>query len=382
LVKILKFITQLGIGGTERQFVYLAKGLDRTQFDIHVGCLDRKGELLKEIEALNIPVSEYRIRRLYNYRSIQRRFRLARDIRREGIQLVHTYGFYANLFTIPAARLAGNCVTIASVRDTGAFTNHKKLRSISQMIACGFADSVIANSEAVRDWLVGLGLNENHIQVIPNGIAIPDAPAAPSDFPIRRELGLDPDAPVAAVICRLTPGKGLEYFLEAAVRVGNCMPSARFLIVGSAKVNPPYKQVLEDCVSRLKLHGRVIFTGERTDVPKLLAEVNLSVLPSLGEGLSNSLLEAMAAGLPVIATNVGGNPEIVRDGQNGILVPARDSAALGDAILHILSSPALARRFGENGRQLAAKDFSLQSTIRRTEDLYLKLLESKHRRAT
>jgi glycosyltransferase involved in cell wall biosynthesis len=381
-VKLLKFITQLGIGGTERQFVYLAKELDRSLFDVRVGCLERKGEFLKDIDAMRLPISEYRITSLYNYRSIQRRFRLARDIRREGIHLVHAYGFYPNLFSIPAARLAGNCVTVASVRDIGAFTNRKKLRGFSQRIACAMADCVVANSGAVRDWLVSLGLKEDHIRVIPNGIAIPEWSKAPLDFPIRRELGIDPAAPVVAVICRLIPGKGLEYFLEAAARVSARLPSARFLIVGSAKLNPSYRQTLERYAEQLQLGERVIFTGERNDVPRLLSEANLSALPSLSEGLSNALLEAMAAGLPVVATRVGGNVELVRDGEHGFLVPPRDALALGDAMVRILESPAMARQFGEDGRLRAAEDFSLESTVRRTQDLYLTLLDQRRRESS
>ena len=122
---------------------------------------------------------------------------------------------------------------------------------------------------------------------------------------------------------------------------------------------------------------RIIFAGERTDIPRVLQEVNISALPSLSEGFSNSLLEAMVARLPVVATNVGGNPEIVTDGKTGILVPARDPAALANAMIQILESPSLARQFGEAGRERVAKNFSIESTVRKTEDLYLEMLEKR-----
>jgi glycosyltransferase involved in cell wall biosynthesis len=376
-VKMLKFITLFAVGGTERQFVYLTKELDRSRFDIRVGCLARKGDFLKDIEAMNVPISEYSISSLFSCGSLKRQLRLARDIRRDGIQLVHAYGFYPNLFSIPAARFAGNCITVASVRDTGAFSNRKKIKTVTQRLACQLADCVIANSRAVRDWLVSSGVQPDHIRVIPNGMVLPPRAASRGEFPIRRQLGIDPTAPVVAVVCRLNEGKGLEYFLEATVTVSKEFPAARFLIVGDSIVDATYKRGLECKARNFNVQDRVIFTGQRSDVSKLLEEVNLSVLPSLSEGLSNSLLEAMAAGLPVVATNVGGNPEIVQDGRTGILVPARDPAALSAAMIRILRSPLLARQFGEAGRARVAANFSLETTVRQTEDLYLSLLDDR-----
>ena len=117
------------VGGTERQFVYLTRAIDKNQFDVRVGCLSREGEFLKDIEAMNIPVSEYRINSLYSPRMLHRQWAFAHDLRREGVQLVHAYGFYPNVFSVPAARFAG-CATIASVRDTGVFTSQVKLKTL------------------------------------------------------------------------------------------------------------------------------------------------------------------------------------------------------------------------------------------------------------
>jgi glycosyltransferase involved in cell wall biosynthesis len=374
--KILKFLTMFAIGGTERQFVYLAKGLDKSRFDIRVGCFSKKGEFLKDIEAMNLPVVEYPINSLYSPRMLQRQWRFARDLRRQNIRLVHAYGFYPNVFSVPAARFAG-CITIASVRDTGVFTSQIKLKTLSQRTACHLADRVVANSSAVRNWLVGLGMDQNHIDVIPNGIAVNGRLARSRDFGIRHELGIDPKVPVIAVISRLNPGKGIEYLLKAAVIVREQFPEARFLIVGGSYFDPAYKPALELLARQLKVADRVLFTGERNDIQQLLQEVNISVLPSLSEGLSNSLLESMAAGLPVIATNVGGNPEIVQDGKTGFLVPARDEKALSDAILRMLKAPELAERFGHAGYERVGTHFSLAAAVRKTEELYTMLLEER-----
>jgi glycosyltransferase involved in cell wall biosynthesis len=374
--KILKFLTMFAIGGTERQFVYLAKGLDKSRFDIRVGCLSKRGEFLKDIEAMNLPVAEYPIKSLYSPRMLKGQWRFARDLRRQNIRLVHAYGFYPNVFSVPAARFAG-CITIASVRDTGAFASQIKLKTLSQRTACRLADRVVANSSAVRNWLVSLGMDQNHIDLIPNGIAVNERLTRSRDFGIRHELGIDAEVPVIAVISRLNPGKGIEYLLKAAVIVREQFPEARFLIVGGSYFDPAYKPSLELLARELNVADRVLFTGERNDIQQLLQEVNISVLPSLSEGLSNSLLESMAAGLPVIATNVGGNPEIVQDGKTGFLVPARDEKALSDAILRVLKAPELGEGFGQAGYERVSRNFSLAATVRKTEELYTMLLEER-----
>lgn len=372
-IRILKFLTMFAVGGTERQFVYLARSLDRSQFDIRVGCLSRKGEFLKDIEAINIPVSEYTIKSLYSPRMLSRQWSFAKDLRREKIRLVHAYGFYPNVFSIPAARAAG-CITIASVRDTGVFTSQVKLKTVTQKIACQLADCVIANSSAVRDWLVSLGVAKDHIRVIPNGISLSQSPGRPATFPIRREMGIDESSPLVAVVSRLNPAKGVDYFLRAAVTVAQKFPAARFLVVGSSYFDPSYKPSLEKLALDLGLQNRVAFMGERNDVPSILQEATVSVLPSLSEGFSNSLLEAMAAGLPVVATNVGGNPEIVQEGKTGFLVPARDPNALSEAMSRVIASPELGIQLGQAGYERVARNFSLASTVRQTEDLYNDLL--------
>jgi len=136
-----------------------------------------------------------------------------------------------------------------------------------------------------------------------------------------------------------------------------------------------YIESLRQSVARLGLDGRVVFTGFRMDVPELLSECAVSVLPSLSEGLSNTLIESMAAGVPVVATRVGGNPEVVDEGRTGLLVPPRDPAALAEAICRTLQDRELARQFGEAARQRVAEHFSLERMLRDTERLYVNLLE-------
>jgi L-malate glycosyltransferase len=376
-IRVLKFLTHFAIGGTERQFVYTATGLDRSRFDVRIACMARIGAFMKDIQALNAPISEYPTRSLYSYQTLRGQLRFARDVRREDIHVVHAYGFYPNLFAILPAALGTRSVTIASVRDMGVFSDRHKLRSMTQAMACRLADCVIANSSAVREWLMKQGLGGYDVRVIPNGISMPAPRRNDGPSVIRAEFHIDPASPLIAVVGRLVRTKGLEFFLDAAASIAARFPSVRFLIVGEANVEPPYRRELEERAKNLNLTGRLTFTGQRSDVPQIMREIDISVLPSLSESFSNSLLESMANGLPVVATKVGGNPEVVSDGENGILVPPRDAEALSRAMSRLLESNELARRLGEAAREKVAKEYSLECLLRRTEDLYVSLLERR-----
>ena len=376
-IRVLKFLTHFAVGGTERQFVYTATGLDRSRFDIRVGCTALIGPFIKDIQAMNVPIWEYPITSLYSYQTMRRQLKFVRDLRREQIQVVHAYGFYPNLFAIWPAALGTKSVTIASVRDMGVFTDRHKLKSLGQAMACRVADCIIANSYAVRDWLANQGLGRYDIQVIPNGIRMPEPRREDEPSPIRKEFGIDSKCPLIGVVGRLVRTKGLEFFLEAAATIASRYPTVRFLIVGESNIEPPYRLELEKRARNLNLTGRLIFTRQRSDVPQIMREIDISVQPSLSESFSNTLLESMANGLPVVATSVGGNPEVVTDGKNGILVPAADAAALSRAMAQLLESADLAHRLGQAARDKVAREYSLECLLRRTEDLYVTLLERR-----
>jgi glycosyltransferase involved in cell wall biosynthesis len=165
--------------------------------------------------------------------------------------------------------------------------------------------------------------------------------------------------------------KGIEYFLAAAALVSQRFPDVRFVIAGDGN----NRRELEEYAATLGLASKALFTGFRTDLAKILPEAAVSVLPSLSEGLSNSLLESMAAGVPVVATNVGGNPEIVEDGISGLLVPPRDSEALATAMIRVLTDTGLAARFGLAGRNRVREMFSMQRSVDSVERLYNTLVQ-------
>ena len=184
------------------------------------------------------------------------------------------------------------------------------------------------------------------------------------------------------MVSRLIRFKGLEQFLESAVVVAQRFPKTRFLVVGDTSPNDRgYRSVLTRLADRLGIGDRVVFAGLRTDVPEVLASVTVAVMPSLNEALSNVLLESMAAGAPVVATRVGGTPEAIEDGVNGLLVPPGDAMALADSISHVLMNPVLATRLGRAARQTIDERFSMERMVSATEQLYESLLDGPSRLA-
>jgi glycosyltransferase involved in cell wall biosynthesis len=375
-VRLLKVVPTLLCGGTENQVMTLCRSLDAGRFDLEFACLRRLGPFVKEIDERGIPLAEYPIASFYSMRAVGQQTKFARHLARRAVQIVHAYNFYGNVFAIPPARLAGTPVVIASIRDLGLYLTPMQKRV--QRYICQFADRVLVNADAVRDWLVGDGYDARRIVVIRNGVDLTRFAGPPNPAQVRRDLGLPAGIPLVAVVSRLNRMKGLEQFLQAAAIIGRRFPNARFLIIGETPPHDrPYLDELKSLATRLHVEDRVIFTGLRSDVPALLAGVDVAAMPSLNEALSNALLESMASGSPVVATRVGGTPEALVDGRTGLLVPPGDVDALAGAIVRLLEAPELATRLGQAARQLIADRFSIDRMAATTEELYRELLVQK-----
>jgi glycosyltransferase involved in cell wall biosynthesis len=356
----------------------LSRALDTSRFDLEFACLRRWGPFVSEIAARQIPLTEYRIKSFYSISAIAQQMRLARHLSRHSVQIVHAYNFYGNVFAIPPARLAGTPVVIASIRDLGLYLT--PLQKRVQRYVCRFADRILVNTEAVKNWLVGDGYDAGTITVIENGVDLDRFSQQVDCARIRRDLGVRPEAPLVVVVSRLNRQKGLEQFLEAAAIVSRRLPDVQFLLVGEASpFAPTYLDELKALARRLEIAPRVLFTGLRSDVPALLACADVAVMPSLNEALSNSLLESMAAGAAVVATRVGGTPDVLIHGQTGLLVPPADVGSLAASIAQFLGSPALAQRLGQAARRMIEERFSIQRMASRTEQLYRDLLARKLR---
>jgi glycosyltransferase involved in cell wall biosynthesis len=233
------------------------------------------------------------------------------------------------------------------------------------------ADLVVANAEAVRDVCIREeACDPARVVVVRNGIDLPRFDAL-SALPMQAPLPIgEGDVPVA-VIGNLWPVKGHRTLVEAAARLRSVLPRVKFLCAGEG----PERPFLEARIAELGLSDRVFLLGHRLDVPALLARVQAACLCSSAEGLSNALMEAMAARLPVVATSVGGNPELVRPGENGSLVPYGDAAALADALAALLADPAPAREKGQRGRARVEADLTLARMAEGHEALYRRALE-------
>jgi glycosyltransferase involved in cell wall biosynthesis len=371
-VKLMKFVTNFATGGTERQFVNLGLGLEPSRFAVHFGCLRHWGEHLEAIQGRGISVFDYNLSTFKHPRAMAAQYRLARDIRRHGIEIVHSYNFYANVFAIPAARLAGAHV-VASIRDMGIYLSARQ-RHLQRYI-CRFADQILVNATAIKNWLVTEGYDGSRITVIPNGIDLSRFEQVSHGGGLHGELNLPVSAPLVGVVGRVARLKGIEDFLQAAVTVARRFPAARFLVVGGTFTGDESFQLeLMDLAERLGVVKSVTFTGFRSDVERILPDLSVSVLPSLSEGLSNALLESMAAGVPVVATRVGDSAEAVRDGENGLLVPPANPDSLAEAICRLLGDPALSARLGEAARRSVAERFSMLRMIETTSTFYDSLL--------
>ena len=376
-IRLLKFLAYLAIGGSERQVLNIRHGIDASRFDLHLGCFGCFDEQIA-VDLSGTPLEVYKIRKLYGLRAIKECLRLAAYLRQQRMDIVHAYNFYANVFALPAARLAQVPVVLASIRDTGEYWTVRQ-RAVNKIV-CRLADRVIVNAEAIKRGLVVEGYRPERITVIPNGIICPPLRATP-DRSLHQEFGLSPDDVLIGVVSRIARQKGLEYFLAAIPDVLARIPNAKFLIIGDNSFNPQYREELKLQVSTLGLEDKVVFTGFRLDVPQIVSSLAVSVLPSVsGEGLSNSLLESMAAALPVVATNIGGNPEVVVDGETGLLVPPRKPAALAEAICRVLLTPGMRHSFGQAGRRRVLDHFSNERMIRTVEHLYEELLETNRRK--
>jgi len=231
---------------------------------------------------------------------------------------------------------------------------------------------VIAISQAVAAQFEGMSCP---VHLVPNGIPLARFEPAPPPEGLRRELGLGPRAPVACVVGRLTPWKGHQVLLRAWRRVIERVPEARLLIVGEVAFwEDSYEQELKDLAAAMKLDRHVRWLGFREDVPDLLRASDLLVLPSVDEPFGRALIEAMAAELPVVATRSGGVPEIVVDGDTGLLVPPGDPEALGEAIAELLGEPERARELGRAGRRRALEKFDVRRVAQQVGRIYQEIL--------
>jgi len=234
-------------------------------------------------------------------------------------------------------------------------------------------DALMAVAEAVRNDLIGGGISPDRITVVHSGIALHQAPPETETRRLRERLGISPHDPVLGIVAHILPHKGYDDLVQALALVREKFPDVKCLIVGRAP-RQRYLQRLLQLAERLSVRDRLILLGFQEDVAPFLHAMDVFVLPSRTEGLPITILEVMAAGKPVVATKVGGIPEVVRDGQTGLLVPSMDPSRLAEALIQLLEAPALAKAMGQAGRTHVESHFSMEREARQTSLVYAQVL--------
>ncbi|HWE23533.1 MAG TPA: glycosyltransferase [Myxococcales bacterium] len=372
-ISVLHLINRFWIGGAERQFVERIRR-QPPGFAAVVGCLELSGPLLEQLRALGHEPHLFPLRGgLWRPSAAKQVARIAAVIRELDVRIVYGNDFSTNLLAYAAGRLAGAKVIVSRVdlgHLRGAFG---KWHREAEKWNARHADLVIANADAVREVCIrDERCKPERVVVVRNGID----PARFDDLaaqPLHAPLPIGPDDVPIAVIGNLWPVKGHRTLLEAAALLAHRLPRVKFLCAGEG----PERGYLEKRIGELRLSDRVFLLGHRLDVPAVLARMRAACLCSSAEGLSNAVMEAMAARLPIVATAVGGNPELVRPGENGLLVPPGDAAALADKLRDLLSDSARAAEMGRKGRELVEKQLSLSRMADAYGAAYQRVLEKR-----
>ena len=372
---VMLLIDDLCMGGAERQVVELALALNKERYNVTVVTL-YPGQPLEE-ELIDVPDVELLSLNRKGRFDFAILGRLLEILRSRDIHVLQPYLTPATFFGLIAARIASTPVTVVTersgLRDKSRLGD-RTYRFLEDRLTV-FADAALANSKAGEQFLQSRGIPRYKTDVVYNGVNETRISITPSEVKaVRDQLGLAVDDVVIGVAASLTLAKDHQNFLRAAERVAKEIPEARFLIVGEG----PLRKSLEQQALCLGLKERVVFAGQHPNVAPYIANFDVAVLPSNNyEGCSNFLLEAMGIGTPCVATNVGGNPELITDGENGLLVPARDPEALANAIIRLVRQPELTTRLVLAANSRLRSNFSLQRMVEQYSNRWESLL-AKH----
>lgn len=370
-IRVVYCIDNMQVGGTELNAVRTAERLDRRRFALSVVCIRENGPLMARYKHAGIPVHSFPMDSLLGTESIRQATRLIRLFRSEGTEVVHSHDAYTSVYGTMCARLAGVRGVIASRRSW--YSPHLQGRILrANRIAYRFADRVVGNSPSVSRLVESEGgIKASRIVTIPNFLD-PESfePIAPEDR--RRMLdavGVPGGAFVVGIVARLSTVKDHATLLRAVASLRDRIPALHCVLVGDG----PERGAIESQARSLGIADIVHLAGERTQPPNLHALFDVSVLCSTTEAFPNSVLEAMAAARPVVATDVGGTPDAVHEGTTGLLVRPSDPSRLADAIFRLYNEPALRVKLGNAGCAAARAGYSADAVIAKVEALYTQL---------
>lgn len=369
-MNILHVISALPVGGVENQLCLVLKRYDRARVFPCVCSLSDKGEVGLEIETAGLEVvCLNKLGHGFDWSIVKD---LMRVIRQRDIQVVRTHQYHANLYGRLAAWLCRVPCIVPSLHNV--YTRDRKIhRRVLNNLLGRISDRVIAVSEAVKDDIMAYdGLSANKITVLHNGVE-EGRFSGVEGTEARSVLRIPADAIVVGTVGSLKYQKGQKYLVEAISLVLKQFPGTVLLIVGDG----PAGGELRELVKQRGIEDSVIFTGSRRDVPAMLASMDIFVFPSLWEGMPNALVEAMASGKPIIATDIKPNREVLGPEHAGIFVPCEDSMAIASEIAGLLRDRQAALMLGSAAQVRAISRFSIAGTVRAYTDLFEEILESK-----
>jgi L-malate glycosyltransferase len=368
-IRLVQFVRSLHYGGTEGQLVELLRGLPRGGYELSVAVIEAAGPHLERVcELGHLPRSYPLQGSAISPNTGRQILRLARWLRAQRTELVHAHDFYSALVAVPAAKLA-RCKVIAGRLDLAHW--HDPLQRAALAGTTRLADHVVANAEAIREMLITRErLPGSRISVVRNGIDL-------GRFDRRQREGLQAplpevgDAPVVIHVANMTHAvKRQEDLIKAMSLARQAGRKIHAFLVGAGV----RQRELERMTAELGLEDRVHFLGHRADVPAVYGRATMGVLCSSAEGLSNAVIEGMAARLPMVVTRVGGNPELVADAERGRVVERYQPEALYRAIVDVLRDPERARRMGQAGRAFVERELTLQRMVERHDQVYRSVL--------
>jgi glycosyltransferase involved in cell wall biosynthesis len=360
---VLLLARELDLGGSERQMTEIAKTLDRSRFTPHVGCFRPQGIRYAELVARGVPIVHFPVNSFASFRAVSQAGKLRSYIRRHGIRLVHTFDYPLTLFAVPVARSVTSAVAVSSQRSHRALIPGKYRRLVR--MTDHMAHAIVVNCEFVRDHLVQEeGVPAGRIRLCYNGVDL-------EEFQPQRAAR---EGLAIGVVCALRPEKDLGTLIEAFARMRR--PGLSLLIVGSGSMLGE----LRGLADARGLAGDCTFVPATGQVTEWLRAIDIFVLPSRSEALSNSLLEAMACGCCPVASRVGGNTELVRHGENGMLFEAGDAGQLRQVLETLVELPLLRQQLAARAR-CTAERFSMAGSTRRMEEIYTELIEASERRS-
>jgi len=370
-IKILYLIDSLNIGGAQKHLISLISHLDKKKYDIHL-CAFKSGPLTKEVKKLNIPfkiLDQVRKPKIFGLNNF---FSLLKFMKHKKFDIIDTLLFASTTWGIFTAKLSNISYRIAERRNLNHILKNKKRRLLFLRFVNLFTDKIIVVSEAVKNCVIKQEkLDPMKTKCIYNGVNLKEFDIKINQSKEKAKLGIKNNDKIIGVVARLVKEKDYFTLIKAFKQVNDKIKNSKLIIVGDG----PLKENLEKYVKKQNLENNIKFLGKRTDIPKLIKIFEIFILSSLTEGFPNVVLEAMAASKQVVATNVGGIPEVVINGKTGILVPPTNPEALANTIIKLIKNPKLREKMGKAGRKRVEKYFTIKKMVKEYEKVYDRLVE-------